>query len=209
MGGYHAIGIQSIRIIESAKNFGSIVRALCMLDNILSNTAMIDIKQEDIDVLKHLINHYNENDDKIIDDYIYDTFDCFVKNKQEIYIRMFNLNQKVYSSIRSIFWHPLEMGWWKARSKEDKTNLFKKELFQIFKFTKKLTLNYNNYYQISLWSLLSIIKTTSLEQIILKKGFEDYIFSSDLRKEYIESGYEIISGTSKDDGYDYMIKRKK
>ena len=70
-------------------------------------------------------------------------------------------------------------------------------MFHVFKFTKKLTLWWDDTYQISLWSLLSLIKETSLEQIILKYGFKNYIIESDLEEKYAQAGYNILSKQGK------------
>jgi len=93
------------------------------------------------------------------------------------------------------------------------TNLFKRELLDIFKFTKKITLRLytGSYirYRISLWSLLSMIRKSSLEQIILELGkqsdYDDllliYPISSELKSAYNEANYnlsDLIQGTGMD-----------
>ena len=183
MGGYYPIGIQSIRIIESAKNYESVIRALGFLDNFLSDTIIEDsiteqTKQNYRNILLHLIaNYLKESNHKITDHYIYDTFACFCKNKQELYVDLFKLKSGLFSGIQGVFF-----GF---------DYLFEIELFQVFKFAKKITLDWARQYRISLLSLLSIIKRTSLQKIILLNGFQDYEIASDLAEKYGESGYEI------------------
>ena len=169
--------------------------ALCLLDIMLSDDdvdgILERIKKKHINILVHLMKYYkNNDDDKLTDDYVYDTFQCFVNNKQHIYVNYGNMTKKEISRVRELIWNKMEKDR-TARSEFDETNLFKRELFQLFKFTKKLTLFYIDEYQISLWSLLSLIKETSLEQIILEYGFKDYVLTSDLEKKYGDTGYDI------------------
>ena len=90
--------------------------------------------------------------------------------------------------------------------------IFNKELFNVFKYTKKITLNLWDYhyededdeykerlYSISLWSLLSVIRETSLEEIILELGEQKYYnkllsiypISFELKRAYNDANYNI------------------
>ena len=119
-GGFHPIVIESVRLIHSNKNFEYIMRALYFFDSITSNTRLLPsswshIEDEHVDILAHLIKYQSDREEgadhqykERYDGYIYQTFDCFIRNKREIYIRMENMaNQKANEKMRNLIMHPL------------------------------------------------------------------------------------------------------
>ena len=192
------IGISTIRLIQSNKNFKTIITALYCLDQIISGDYMSEeswngINKEHINILMHFIgfvSSLDDNDNQKYDNYIYQTVNCFIQNKRQININLYKINKDfVNSKIRDLMMHSLEEEdedkkdfVLSSRDVFDPTNLFKRELLDIFKFTKKITLRlYHEYrklkyrYRISLWSLLSMIRKSSLEQIILELGKQKII----------------------------------
>ena len=94
-GGTHCIAIESIRLMESRKNYGIITQTIYLFDGMVSGIRppglfWRTIHQEHEDTLKHLINNYLKSSIKKYDDYIYRTFECFVKHKKQIYIDFIN-----------------------------------------------------------------------------------------------------------------------
>ena len=87
----------------------------------------------------------------------------------------------------------------KCRLEGDMTNLFKRELIDVFKYVKIFSFKTDILYTISLLSLLSIIKNSSLNKIILELGAISvlhkvenvYIISSDLKERFNLAGYDI------------------
>ena len=206
------IGIESIRLISSNKNFEAITQTLYCFDAILSN-ADIDpeiwskIVSSEVNILRHLISNYlNNNNDykKIVDSYIYNTFHAFITNKKEIKI---DINEMVYSSVNKemidLIMNPLEKDKEEIaspRSSFSNINLFKKDLLQIFKYAKKIIFYTRHRYRICLYSLASIISGSSLDQIILELGDQDfyndyiskqYVITSSLRSKYNDINYNI------------------
>ena len=71
------------------------------------------------------------------------------------------------------------------------TNLFKKELLEIFKYATKMVFDIRRpaaKQQISLYSLLSIIKQSSLNEIILHFGME-YDITIALKEKFNQANY--------------------
>ena len=84
------------------------------------------------------------------------------------------------------------------RDKGDMTNLFKLELLQIFEYAKKMVFDFMETagkFRISLYSLLSIIRQSSLDEITLRFRI-GYAITTELKELYSEANYD-ISATEK------------
>ena len=211
-GGLFMIGIESIRLISSNKNFEAITQTLYCFDAILSNAEVAEevwkkIGSSEVNILRHLISNYlNNNNDykKIVDSYIYNTFHAFITNKKEIKIKIWRMQySEVNKEMIDLIMNPLESDYPRIaspRSSFSNINLFKKELLQIFKYAKKIIFYTDTQYRICLYSLASIISGSSLDQIILELGeqrfYDDYIskqyvITSSLRSKYNDINYNI------------------
>ena len=173
------------------------------------------------------------------DDYVYSTFQCFVQNKQQIILDLDGLND-TNNKMRELIMYPLDGANLKKGEKEKKRdiadfiNIFRSETFKILKNVKNVIIMTTDVtgeisYSLSLSLLLSLIKSTSLEKVIVKattfngndsdlnEDDDEYdsdkeynwIFSlwssssSIIKKEYDESNY-IISMREVD--HDYQME---
>ena len=215
-GGLMMVGIESIRLISNNKNFERITQSLCCLDSLVSNSFINEkvwkkIGIEDVNILRYLIgdnitdnNHNNNNNDNgiIYDNYIYSTWECFLRNKQQIVISMPNMEESyVNAEMRDLIMHSLEFEGYpykdKPRDLGDYTNLFKKQLFQIFCYTKNIKFITDRYSRISLWTLSEIVSGSGVHEIYLQiYGSYDFVrrqypISPLLVEKYAEINYNI------------------
>ena len=217
IGGYNMIAIESIRLIETRQNLEEFVKPLFCLDGMVSAGFVHEefektITSEHVGILKHLIDSHS--DSKLrkgvhVEEmkYIYDTFDCFIKNKTEIIIRMYNLHYPWSQNMRSLILYDVKRQYFSdidicPLQEGDMANLFKKDLLNIFKYATKITMDYTDYpavYRVSLLSLLSIIEGSSLKEIILDLGYMDdrrrlsqiYPITKELKEKYKEANFVI------------------
>ena len=207
-------------MIKGHRNYQNVTQTLYCLDAMLSNNYVADkmwkqIDSKHIKILRHLIGtELNLNgdgnidcDNRIHDDYVYDTFNCFIRNKHQIHIRVPAIaTSDINEQMRDLIMHSLALDKKpyprKSRDSADFTNLFKKELVQIFKYTKNIRFDLNVgpiISRISLWALLSIIKESKLDGLVLELGKQQhynilrsiYPISTELKEKYLESNYEI------------------
>jgi len=117
IGGLWMIGIQTIRLIESNKNFKTIITALYCLDMMISGEHISreswkGVNKEHVNILVHLIDFVSsldDNDNQKYHNYIYQTVNCFIQNKRQINIDLDELNEDfVNSKIRDLIMHSLE-----------------------------------------------------------------------------------------------------
>ena len=225
-GGSKCLGIESIRLMKENRNYRHIIKALLALDAMVSGQTMDQelfrgITNKDVELLKHLYDHYSlKSDNKKYDDYIYRTYNCFIRHKQHIDINLFNLHHnrfrqgaiKVNEDLKNWIMNTTENGG-PRRYDGDLTNLFKWQLFEIFNHATsiKFDLKCNDAFSISLESLLWTIQGSSVEKIHLILGIDDdddydgdfyyntywskaYPFDSPLytvKETYANAGYEI------------------
>ena len=213
------IGVESIRLIESGENFETATRALYYLDSVLSNCCLQDkhwklFNSKHVKTLQKLmdINEKNSN----IHPYIKETFNCFIKNKTEIYMDLSELKKdnEYVVQMAKLFMNPLESVYLKKKSparrdRTDNHNIFKRKLLDVFKYTKRIIINAAQYYDtyiMSLIALLEVIKQSSVQhiQIILycddkkwrrmgysKKMKDIYVITDELKSKYINANYQI------------------
>ena len=215
-GGGHMVGIESITLLEGHFNFANITKLLFCFDIILSGgfaEAQIwsEIQQKHVKILKHLIDlqlkdEGNANKKKL-HSYIYDTFNALIRNKEEIHISTGQIMaQEANQEMIDMILHPIEREAKNVesvtdnpRGRGDMSNLFKKDLLRIFKYTPKIVMVLDPYYKISLWSLLSVIEQSSLQEIVLQIGEQHYYdklmkiypVTTELRERYSEANYNI------------------
>ena len=165
---------------------------------------------------------------KQFDDYIYSTFNCFIQNKQQIILDLDRLNNGD-KKMRDLIMYPLDGVDLSEGHKEKKrktkkfVNVFRSEIFGIFKNVKTIIIITTDpwgetSYSLSLSLLLSLIESTSLDKVIVKavtyKDWRDndkeynWIYSlwssscSIIKEEYDGKNYTIsIKEVKKEDGY--------
>ena len=135
MGGLYLIGIESIRLIQSHKNYEIIMKLLYCLDGMISGFALHKdawdkIGKRHINTSRLLIeNQKKEYDNSHTDKYIMDTFNNFIQNKQHIHLWLDSINKSfVHRKMRELIMNPMEQeANWKViklvRDSDDVTNL--------------------------------------------------------------------------------------
>eukprot|EP01084_Bolivina_argentea_P291446 500910_1 len=114
----------------------------------------------------------NEKKTSKLHEYMLDTFKCFCVSKQQISLDLFPLS-KAKKNMVSLVMNSVEIGM-KHRNDNDKTNLFRQDIFDIFNNVKIIEIDTfakgESGFTLSLTSLLSLIKTQKLklEKIIIK-----------------------------------------
>ena len=195
--------------METSKNFEKLMKILYCFDSITSGIRVDDklwnnMTKSDVNILSHLFDIYcSKEHNRKYDGYIYQTYQCFIKHKQQIHIRLFSI-RNINEDMRNLIMHPME------RDKEsigricgDVTNLFRKKLLEIFHYATKIVFDlsyvYDYVYRISLESLLSIIEKSSVEEIVLVLGYQEdynklcsiYPLSEELKERYNKAKYNI------------------
>ena len=194
--------------METSKNFEKLIKILYCFDSITSGQWVDDklwnnMTKSDVNILSHLFDIYcSKEHNRKYDGYIYQTYQCFIKHKQQIHIRLYYIDD-INEDMRNLIMHPMEdddksIG----RICGDVTNLFRKKLLEIFHYATKIVFDlsdYNYVYRISLESLLSIIEKSSVEEIVLVLGYQSdynklcsiYPLSEELKERYNKAKYNI------------------
>ena len=228
--------LESIYKTKTNQNFDAIIKALSYFDAILSGATLHDhsqsnLKAEHVSLLTTLLDL--ELNDRYItvedhgtnaapfDPYIISIFKAFIKTKGNIILNYEELMSENAINI-VVDWIMYKF----AKSTDntvqrynDKKNLFKPQLLDLFSNVKSITLITNRYdnddeygehslhsqRSISMLSLLSIIKnTTSLEKIVVlsygsekqyyHNSWQEYLWemsSTQLKNKFNDSNYEI------------------
>ena len=181
IGGYYYMQIQSVRVRATNNNYKDIIYALAYLDTILTGGEQYNVKvsASDISVMKHLFNsHLNQTSVVKFDSYICDTFAAFIQSKQQISLDLYEL-YRANSEIRELLMYEMdEKDTFNGekevkRGENDFSNLFRAEMFLIFKNVKTLIIKSthgfgNKSYSLGMECLLSLVHSTSLKQVIVK-----------------------------------------
>ena len=227
MGGYYRIHIISVRLISNSKNYESVMKSLSCLDAMMSggidSNYWKSITDSHIQIIKHLMESHGETEKKhLLDQYIYQTFDCFIRSKHEIEVNALSLsNKKANKKMVNLMMHPMERreyGEYKGRDKYEMTNLIKREFLSVFTSINKIFLDMR-YNTISLYSLLRVIEGLPLETVIVQLGYqyeydkfkEIYLISTELEEKYNTANFDISlkENTGYDNDYVWCIITRK
>eukprot|EP01084_Bolivina_argentea_P297762 513035_1 len=182
-GGYAPIDIESVRIIDTDKNFGIFIKSLALLDGMINGAFVefVDIKNINISLLYRLVEfvlHREKGDNKIqFDDYIIESFNIFRQNKQEIFLDYYNLSRldnTKNTKMRDLIMNDFETHKGKEadtkylREESDLSNVIKSDFFSIFSNVKTIRISTQVEWTISLLALLNVIKSTNVENVIIK-----------------------------------------
>eukprot|EP01084_Bolivina_argentea_P226785 383034_1 len=126
----------------------------------------LDISSSEIKVIKELFSwKRGQSFSQKLDQYVYQTFDAFLKHKKQIVIDLYQLGEAKTKDMIDLILYSLEKGT-KERSYDDKTNLLRSETIGIFTNVKKVVIDTWDNYCISLAELLSLVSKTEWEQVI-------------------------------------------
>ena len=140
------------------------------------------IKDDDVFILRHLMNKVlnkkeKKEPTKKFDDYLYQTFDAFIQNKTHIVLDLYYLYDTKDRRIISLLMNNiLKRGRRESSSLSDKdmNNLFKVEIFEIFKNIQNIIIvDVDGEYSFSMFALLSVIELSGVQQITIKVYKED------------------------------------
>ena len=192
-GGFWYIKLESIYITKKKKNFKVIVIALAYFDSMISGSSISkkvsrDITDKHASLISSLFYQFlNKKEEKNmigLDEYIKSSFQCFVQNKVNICLSypylgdVFQVNEKM----RNLILYKLEsnLDFKISRDDGDLTNLLRIELLRVFHNVRTVELitniaggNKKGSITISMISLLSVIKDTSLQRIFILSYGDD------------------------------------
>eukprot|EP01084_Bolivina_argentea_P182813 315544_1 len=208
------IKIQSVLLISTNQNFQIFMNSLHYLDWIINGgpeTEMDDSKNNKTDLLmiSNLLNQtIKKFRIKTYDSYIHSTFISFIQHKKEIILDLSSLKYIDYR-IRELIMYSLDEKDCDneiERDDNDFKNLFRPELFVMFKNVKRVVVKTTSVYgsvsySLSMMTLLSLIESNGLNEVIVKavifRGY-DWInnmwslSSGKLQKMYQEKQYSIL-----------------
>eukprot|EP01083_Nonionella_stella_P290770 989358_1 len=148
----------------------------------------MEVTEDEVFILECLMNGFlNPNEtEKRFDDYIYSTFDVFTRSKKQIVLDLgqlrHNARDNASKKLLNLLMNPLdkrdvEKEEEVKRECDDLRNLWKPQIFEIFKNVKSvvvITTYDDGSYSISMDALLSLIQLVSLDKVILKaRVYED------------------------------------
>merc|ERR1712228_579833 len=124
-----------------------------------------------IGVIKSLIKwRLEQKKDPKMNEYLYQTFDAYTKNKKQIEINLFNLSY-AKESMYNLIVHSLER--WGNPNENDCINLVRSELGTIFRNVKTVHIDAGNkhvhdQYPFSLIAFLRLIQSTKWQKVTIK-----------------------------------------
>eukprot|EP01083_Nonionella_stella_P229972 813381_1 len=179
MGGHYRIKIESVRILKGkggqCQNYETFFGALTQLNKMFNGYLAHNVSSDEKVIIRSLLEWMSKKQNNVkIDQYILDTFQYFCLNKTKIVVNPFALSAYGDSEVLDRVFYALNSGDDFLPIKEDKTNLFRKDVFEIFQNLKTIdiyTTEYDGYGQaaLSFTALLNeILSFTSLKVISVK-----------------------------------------
>ena len=229
-GGFYRIKVENLRLIETKQNFEEFIAVLWYFDCMITGGALkgIKINVTDILIIKHLINDTLNRapTTTTLDKYVYATFAAFTQHKKICILDLPQLYDSADQRMRQLIVYPMDQREYnKGNKRDDKdfSNLFRSEIFGIFKNIKTLIIITTNdtgfrSYSLSMTTLLSLISSSSLDQIIIKSveyygsNWINKLWRSDdeiMKKEYAAKHYSISMKKEKSGRYNeywFVIK---
>merc|ERR1712228_490105 len=140
IGGFWRIKVESIRLTKTKETFETFFVSLFYFDAMVTAKNEMDllkINKNQRGVIKSLIKwRLGQKKDPKMNEYLYQTFDAFTKNKKQIEIDYYYLS-KAKESMYNLIVHSLEKGT-KPKEENDTVNLVRSELAKIFQHVKTL-----------------------------------------------------------------------
>lgn len=202
------MSIESIRVVQTRKNYGKFINTLYKLDAILSGAPgyhgavnMSELTNDEIAIIQHVFSSdVNNADVGNIDKYIIDTIKCFKTVKRNITLDIsssYYWKEEIQNMVLNKDPNDNLGPRWQIRERGDPSNIFSWLLLKAFSNVKQIIFKTDDRYTISLYYLLNVIKQSSLNKVSLRLGQERYYdkivnvynISSELRKLY--PGYKI------------------
>eukprot|EP01083_Nonionella_stella_P112894 332571_1 len=215
MGGHYRIQIESVRTISNPRNFEVFFSALCKFNLMFNGDHSNELSRKEKVIICRLIEWILEGKDAgKIDPYVLDTFQAFVQEKAHIVFNYPHIHAFNDAVLNNIIFHPMRMTEEVKPTNTENINIFKKDLFRIFKNVNNIELYTtapNGYpgseYALSLSALLNEFEMKQwkqLKQVIVKAahfygkgGASSWISAAwhksckTLQKEYRKKGVSI------------------
>merc|ERR1712228_337442 len=204
IGGVWRVRGESIRLTKTKENFETFFVSLFYFDAMVTakrGMSKLKINNKQIGVIKSLIKwRLEQKKDPKMNEYLYQTFDAYTKNKKQIEIN-FDFLSYAKESMYNLIVHSLEENA-KPKDENDTVNLVKAELGKIFQNVKTVHINagYNDHqYPFSLIAFLRLIQSTKWQKVSIKAKAIDNDWISELWKEsessiknqYYSANYDI------------------
>lgn len=235
--GTYALHIRSIRVIQdgSRLNFEKIIQSITVCDQIISGTFGLE-KIDSLDfyhvVLRTLFDHALGRDSSDVDlnKYVIDTFESFVENKTSVWIDLERLNKNVaHDKLLDLFLNERSVtNYWKPkifniRDDADYSNLINPVMLKVFKNVTELSIDtaaiikdsmYDYVcYSMSIIALLSVIKDTNLQRVIIRTSVVTLSTYGESYTSWIEMLWNACSDDIiekyKDEQYQISFEQKK
>eukprot|EP01083_Nonionella_stella_P158227 514720_1 len=215
-GGSHFIKIVSIRIRTTKQNFEKFVYCLYYLDLMLTGgwLKFMKVTEDDIFVIESLVNDilHPKKGDKPFDEYIYSTFAAFIQSKKRITFHLQEL-KNANKEIRDLLLNELNES--NVRTDDYRSNLFKKQIFAIFKNVRSIVIQTGKDQSVSMSELLSLIELGSLDIVTVQVGCKSATWISELWKasshtlerQYDDGNY-VLSYHEDKHNYKFVIHKK-
>eukprot|EP01084_Bolivina_argentea_P022656 42110_1 len=223
-GGSWRTKIEAIRMLRTKINFGKYFHWLTYFDGMVNGTVMDrdtirrEYKSKARKTMKQLIKSTVEsipvadakvlcmkkNNEIKLNKYLYQTFECFCRHKQQIVLPLEKLQNYCDEILRNIIMHPMVCYNSKYYLSNNKTNLFRELLFKIFPNLSSIVIySRPRTYAFSLVALLNLIQLSPIlnevkvqaEQYETTNGLDkSWLWASTTRfiiQEYEKKGYKI------------------
>ena len=223
--GEEPLNIDCVRIIDERLNLENVNKPITFLDNVLSvklNSYEPIVKNDDFRVILREIFDYNMSVDgnrkPAFHEFVYNTFDAFVKHKVETHLRLSKLDRCVKDKkLLGLIMHDLVEEDSEEElvllTDESDRNMLKEEILRIFKYVKKIEINTTDYsrdyrgtvqYRLSLISLLNLIKYTSIIEVDIR-ALRDRKTKSWIAKLSESPAFEMIVKRYQEENYELDI----
>eukprot|EP01084_Bolivina_argentea_P095520 171717_1 len=186
-GGHHRIKIESVLLVKGkdgrSQNFGTFFGALFELNKMFNggfaNNGIVTKTQRVI--IKILLKWAKTRSKVQIDEYVLETFQSFCQQKTYIVLNLPFLCSYSDPQLTKMIYHGTQMGAHFKPQKEDKTNIFKKDLFRVFENVQNIDI-YTTGIQgipvdrcaLSFDALLDEIKEEKWSQVTVKATQDKY-----------------------------------
>ena len=175
-----------MRIRETNENFEEFVGPLCYFDAMLSGYLSdeldgLKICDKEIELISSLMKwKLGHTQQMKYPKYIYDTFECFCMHKTQIILHLFAL-EDMNEGLRDLILYGLERSK-RSRMIGDKTNLFRKEILDIFENVNSLIFPFCQKYSFSMLGLLQLIESSEIQKVTIRFTYEEDNWFSRLSK---------------------------
>eukprot|EP01084_Bolivina_argentea_P047659 87841_1 len=175
VGGDTPIRIETIKIIQTKKNFELFFHALFILDTMLNGTTMngMEITTDDVDIVTKLMKVQNTS----FDQYIISTWDLFKRNKKQIVVNLDYLDEH----FKEIYDLIIVCGVHHQYRMKDRSNLVNVCVLEIFEnvthliiYTTGYSYGFHRVYAFDLLYFLSTLGDISSIQQITIKAVREY-----------------------------------